>query len=298
MTARVFPLIDAPRATPPFLVATALALFFFVAPARADTPPQRIVSINLCTDTLLIDLVAPERIKALSINATDPRVSPVATRAERFTLVRDNAEEVLALDPDLVITAEYTSAATVSLLQRLGRRVIAIPMAQNIAGVRTAVAKVADAIGDVNAGNAVVAAFDARLADVRAKASDGPAPTALIYQINALVSGPGTLEDEAMRIAGFRNLASEMQLAPGGRVALETIVAHPPSLLILSGPTDEYRTVVADSLTHPALASVIRSRESLVLPWRQWLCGTPYIADAIEALAAAQQRIASRRPPA
>lgn len=279
-------------------VGWAVVLWIGTSAVHADTPPKRIVSMNLCTDVLLIDVVAPERIKGLSINATDPRISPVAQRAKHFTVVHDNAEEILALDPDLVITAEYTSAATVSLLQRLGRRVISIPMAQDIAGVRTAVGKVADAIGDVDAGKAVIAAFDKRIATVRRTAPDGPAPTALIYQINALVSGPGTLEDEAMRIAGFRNLASELKLAPGGRVALETIVAHPPALLILSGPTDEYRTVVADALMHPALASVIRSRESLVLPWRQWICGSPYIADAIEALVAARQRIPSRRPPA
>jgi iron complex transport system substrate-binding protein len=279
-------------------VGWAVVLWIGIAAVHADTPPKRIVSMNLCTDVLLIDVVAPERIKGLSINATDPRISPVAQRAKHFTVVHDNAEEILALDPDLVITAEYTSAATVSLLQRLGRRVISIPMAQDIAGVRTAVGKVADAIGDVDAGKAVIAAFDKRIATARRTAPDGPAPTALIYQINALVSGPGTLEDEAMRIAGFRNLASELKLAPGGRVALETIVAHPPALLILSGPTDEYRTVVADALMHPALASVIRSRESLVLPWRQWICGSPYIADAIEALVAARQRIPSRRPPA
>jgi iron complex transport system substrate-binding protein len=279
-------------------VGWAVVLWIGISAVHADTPPKRIVSMNLCTDVLLIDVVAPERIKGLSINATDPRISPVAQRAKHFTVVHDNAEEILALDPDLVITAEYTSAATVSLLQRLGRRVISIPMAQDIAGVRTAVGKVADAIGDVDAGKAVIAAFDERIATVRRTAPDGPAPTALIYQINALVSGPGTLEDEAMRIAGFRNLASELKLAPGGRVALETIVAHPPALLILSGPTDEYRTVVADALMHPALASVIRSRESLVLPWRQWICGSPYIADAIEALVAARQRIPSRRPPA
>lgn len=279
-------------------VGWAVVLWIGIAAVHADTPPKRIVSMNLCTDVLLIDVVAPERIKGLSINATDPRISPVAQRAKHFTVVHDNAEEILALDPDLVITAEYTSAATVSLLQRLGRRVISIPMAQDIAGVRTAVGKVADAIGDVDAGKAVIAAFDKRIATVRRTAPNGPTPTALIYQINALVSGPGTLEDEAMRIAGFRNLASELKLAPGGRVALETIVAHPPALLILSGPTDEYRTVVADALMHPALASVIRSRESLVLPWRQWICGSPYIADAIEALVAARQRIPSRRPPA
>ena len=111
------------------------------------------------------------------------------------------------------------------------------------------------------------------------------------------MSGVGTLEDEALRIAGFRNLAPELNLDPGGRVALEAIVAHPPDLLVLSGPSGEYRTVVADNLSHPALAAVMRHRATLVVPWRYWLCGTPHIADAIEELVAARRRLATGRPP-
>ena len=131
-----------------------------------------------------------------------------------------------------------------------------------------------------------------------ALAHAGPAPTAVIYQVNSLVSGTGTLEDEALRIAGFRNLAPELNLAPGGRVALESIIAHPPDLLVLSGQSGEFRTVVADNLSHPALRAIMREHATIVVPWRHWLCGTPYIADAIEALAAARRRITAGKPPA
>jgi hypothetical protein len=55
---------------------------------------------------------------------------------------------------------------------------------------------------------------------------------------------------------------------------------------------------VADNLSHPALAIAMRHRATLVVPWRYWLCGTPYIADAIEALVAARRRLAPGKPPA
>ena len=45
---------------------------------RADTPPMRIVSLNLCTDQLLLAL-APERIAALS-TLYRPLPEPMATR--------------------------------------------------------------------------------------------------------------------------------------------------------------------------------------------------------------------------
>ena len=72
--------------------------------------PRRIVSLNLCTDQLLM-LLAPERIAALSILATDPLLSVMAAEARRYPLVRGDAEEVLRFDPDLVVAAPFAARA-------------------------------------------------------------------------------------------------------------------------------------------------------------------------------------------
>lgn len=278
------------------LAALALVIAAASAPAGA-AKPQRIISLNLCTDQILIDLVSASRVRALSHVAADASVSSIAPRAGKFTRVRGEAEEVLALDPDLIVTTEFSTPTTVSLLERLGRRVLKVPFASDIAGVREVVRRIAEAVGEADVGAVVIAKLDRRLAAVTATAPTGTAPTAVIYQVNGIASAAGTLEDEALRLAGFNNLASELHLDPGGRVALEAIVARPPDLLVLSGPSGEYRTVVADTLTHPALQAVMRDRATLVVPWRHWLCGTPDIAEAIEALAEARRRLITRRPP-
>src|SRR5690606_7918501 len=133
--------------------------------------------------------------------------SPIAAHAQSMTRIRGEAEEVLALQPDLVLAADFTAPATLSMLERLKVRVVRIPMAQDIAGVRTSLLSVADATGDMDKGRAAVSAFDARLARADTLAgSEREHPTALIYQVNGIVSGPGRLEDEALGRAGFRNL--------------------------------------------------------------------------------------------
>jgi iron complex transport system substrate-binding protein len=77
-------------------------------------------------------------------------------------------------------------------------------------------------------------------------------------------------------------------------VPLESLLAHPPDLLVLASHIDEYRTAVADNLRHPALRRLRERNASLELPWRHWLCGTPHIADAIERLAQARAGIEAR----
>lgn len=282
----------------PFAILFGLALVasLWIAPARS-APPQRIVSLNLCADQILVDLVARDRIQALSHLAADPKVSPIADRIAGLRLTRGDAETVLGLDPDLVIAGDFSTPATVSLLERTGRRVERVPLASDIDGIRALVRRMAEIVGEPQRGAELIAAFDRRLAASRPP-HGSRRPTALVYQVNGLASGPTSLADAAMRAAGFDNLAARTQLGPGGRMSLETLVAVPPDLIVLTGPVDEYRTAVAANLRHPALARLMAQQRSVILPWRHWLCGTPHLATAVELLAAERMSLeaGAKRP--
>jgi iron complex transport system substrate-binding protein len=256
------------------------------AAARAEPaspPPRRIVSLNLCTDQIVIDLVGHERIAALSHLASDPALSAIAAEARGLAAIRGTAEEVLALDPDLVLTVSGSTPATVSLLERLGIRVLAVPLASDFDAIRSVTRSIAKAVGEEARGEQILAQFEARLAI--AAPDDARRPSALVYQLNSLASGPGTLVDAMLTAAGFRNLARELPLGPAGRLPLEALVASPPDLVVLATAPDAFRTVAADNLRHPALAAVLEERAHVLLGMPDWLCGTPRVARAVEALA-------------
>jgi iron complex transport system substrate-binding protein len=268
------------------LAAGAVAL-----PATASAvPPQRIVSLNLCTDQLLLELVPRGRIAGVSFLAADPAMSSLADKARGLPLVQGSAEEVLALDPDLVLAGEYSTPATVSLLERLGRRVVRIAMASSFAEIREGVRRMADAVGEADKGRALVAELDRRLA-ASAALADARRPTVIAMQVNSLAAAPGSLLDEVFAAAGLHNMAREMGLGPGGRLPLETLLLHPPDLLVLANAPADFRTVLGDNLRHPAFEHVARTRPSLHLPMADWLCGTPGIAGAVERLAGARRRL-------
>jgi iron complex transport system substrate-binding protein len=245
----------------------------------AAAAPQRIVSLNLCIDPIVLDLVPRDRIQALSWVSGDPNVSPILDRLAGIRLVRGAAEEVLALDPDLILAGEHTTPATVDLLRRLGRRVEVVPMARDLDGVRLAIRRVAAAVGEPERGEQMVADFDRRLVTSR---NDGPTrPSAIIYQVNSIVSGAGTLAGAALEAAGLTNAGERMGAARSGRVDLETLVVNPPDILALGQRSAAYRTPMADNLRHPALASVLARRTHVDLPMPLWLCGTPHVAEAV-----------------
>jgi len=274
------------------IVSAALAFVLVASGAAAGSAgaPRRIVSLNLCTDQILLDLVPRERIAALSELAADASLSAMAAEARGLRAIRGTAEEVLALDPDLVIAGAFTTPATVDLLKRVGRRVVTVPLASDFAGIRAATAEIAKAVGEEKRGAEIIARLDARLAAV---AAGVPAerPSVVAYQVGSLASGAGSLLDQALAAAGLRNLAREKNLGALGRMSLEQLVLDPPDLVVLAHAADDFRTVLADNLRHPAFTTLIARRPSLHLPMPLWMCGTARIADAVEALAEARERL-------
>ena len=250
--------------------------------ARAE-PPRRIVSLNLCTDQLLVELVPRERISAVSFLATDRTLSAYASRLQGLKQVRGTAEEVMALAPDLVIAGEYTTGPTVDLLRRLGVKLLVVPLASDFEGMRASLRMMAEAVGESERGEAIITEFDER---VRAARSAVPGrPTAVAYQVNSLASGPGSLLDAALEAAGYHNIARDRQLGPAGRLPLEALVASPPDLIVLANAPGDFKTVLGDNLRHPAFADLLRRRPNVHLPMPLWMCATPKIAEAVEILA-------------
>jgi iron complex transport system substrate-binding protein len=252
-------------------------------------PPQRIVSLTVCTDQLLLDLVPRKRIAALSYLAVDPTLSLKVEEARGIMSVHWFAEEVVALNPDLVLAQAYSTTAAVNLLQRLGFRVVLVPLATDFDSMRQAIRVIAEAVGEKARGESMIAAFDKRIASARPQ---GPGrPSALAFQVNSLTSGPGSLVDAAFEAGGFRNMARDHRLGPGGRLPLEEIVADPPDLIVLANSPDEFRSTVGDNLRHPAFAHVVKSRPHMQLPMPLWLCATPAIAGAVEQLGAERRAL-------
>ena len=292
------------------LLLASFALWSALQSWPAEAAPRRIVSLNLCADEILLDLVSPDRIAAVSHLAADPLVSAVAARAATLKATRGAAESVLGLAPDLVLAGTFTTPATLELLERIGQRVVRVALASDLEGIRSAIRQVAAAVEERAKGEVLIAGFDAALA---AAAGDGEVaglsgslqpsaagpgssrkPTALVYQVNGLSAASGSLADALIRAAGLVNHASELGLGAGGALPLEVLAARPPDLVILSGPSDEYRTIVADNLRHPALRAVLDERASVVVPWRLWLCGTHHAAEAVDRLAVARRRLLAR----
>ncbi len=63
-----------------------LLLLLLPTPVSFAKPPARVVSINLCSDQLLLMLARPEQIASVSRLALEPNSSYMASEAGRFPI--------------------------------------------------------------------------------------------------------------------------------------------------------------------------------------------------------------------
>src|ERR1700733_10124851 len=124
------------RLTHGFPVAAFMAAFMCVQPAFAA--PQRIVSTFLCTDEYVFRLVPRARVVALSFLAADthPVVSTIRDKVGGLRLTRGSAEEVMSLDPDLVVMYRGTNPRLKAQLMEAHIPFVEVAWANSLAEVR------------------------------------------------------------------------------------------------------------------------------------------------------------------
>jgi iron complex transport system substrate-binding protein len=255
-------------------------------------PPQRIVSINICGDLLALSLAPRAHIASVTFLAADPIISPIAPRAVGIAKNYGHAEEVLALDPDLVLAGRYTARATVNLLKRLGYRVLEFDIAESLDDARAQIRAAAAAMGVPAAGEKMIATIDARIA----VALDQPGqerPLAVVYGPNGFTLGPRSLSGSLIEIAGFENLAARAGIVRVGQLPLEQLLLGKPDVLLVETESLHAPAMATQILSHPALRRLRDGITVVEIPRPLWSCPGPWMADALDHLAAA--RVSVRR---
>jgi iron complex transport system substrate-binding protein len=234
---------------------------------------------------LLLLLVEPRRIAALTQFATDHDWSNMPREAKGFRVTHGRAEEVLPLTPDLVIGGEYSAPETIALLRRLGQRVEVMKLANSLPEVRAGMRWVAALVGEERKGEELVADFDRRLAAVAAAVPPGPRPLLAFYNTSGYTAEPGTLAHDVIRAAGFENLAARLDLRIGGRLNLERLATERIDALIVVDTEGTSNSRAVETARHPAIARIAAERPFAAIPGRLWTCETPFVAEAAERLA-------------
>ncbi len=264
-----------------------VALALIAAPVFAGTQPQRIVSMNLCLDSVLVELVPHEHILALSQYARDPWRSTIADVAATLPYTNETAEEVVALSPDLVITSRHSAIATRNALKRVGVRFELFGVPQSVDESITQIRKLATLLHREPEGESLIG----RIQDAIARARPAPGErtlTAAIYQPGGLTTGAKSVTGELMSIAGLENVAARYGITGYRPLPLELLISQPPDVLLV-GDTTYGAPTHAERLVHHRALRALQSRMSREpFPARLIYCAGPAMIDTLDTLVAAR----------
>ncbi len=255
------------------------------AQVAASHPPQRIVSLNMCLDQLLWRLVAPERLVSLSYLSANPAWSPIAEQVQDMRLNHGLAEEIVPLNPDLIVAGEFEALEAVALLARLGHPTTRVPVPRTLADISGQVRQLGELVGESDGAEQMVQQLNTQLAALARQGASHVPLSALWYSSNGIVIGKGTLEHELMTLAGLRNLAAERDIWGFQQLDLELLLSLRPDLLIVEESQAEAFSLAREYLSHPALKT---AGFTLVrLPAGLSGCAAAVVGDVAQSLAQA-----------
>jgi iron complex transport system substrate-binding protein len=262
-------------------------------PCALHAAPQRIVSLNLCTDELLLRLVEPSRIVSVTWLARDAGASNVAERAAQVPVNHGSAEEVIPSAPDLVLIGEYTTPTASALLRRTGFRVEMLPIVRSLEDADRRIREFGSMVGAQPQADALADSIRAALAQHPAPQGERR-PRALVLNPNGFTAGPDTLADAVIAQAGLFNVARTLGPGHYGQLPLEKVAALDVEVLIISANERRGASLSTDLLHHPLLRHLTSKMEIIRIPDRWWGCAGPNLAEAVAALRRGAERARAR----
>ena len=162
-------------------------------------------------------------------------------------------------------------------------RVRAFPLTATTDDIRRSITRMAKLLDRDKQGDNLLKQMNQRLEKIT-KNPPGRRPRGAFYQPNGYTSGSGTLQDIALQMAGWDNIASKLGVKGYGSIDLERLLMARPEQLFSSAYAPGTQSLAQKELQHPALYLITKGRPIINISYKYWICGGPMIADAVEQL--------------
>jgi iron complex transport system substrate-binding protein len=201
-------------------------------------------------------------------------------------------EKIESLQPDVIFSLN-SDAGTLQKMRDIGLKVIVLDPS-NIKGIEHDIAIVGKATGTASQAARVIMTITLRIARVKLRLAHVHTHPLVYYEIDAtnptqpFTAGPGTFIDEALRLAGGRNVADGVTSCSGTgcypAFSLETLVKLNPSIIILGDAAHGTTVAVVKSRSGWDTISAVQSGK--IFPFDDDLVSRagPRIAIGVDAL--------------
>lgn len=245
--------------------------------------PQRIVSQTLATDEILLAICPSERIAALSPLATDSSYSNVTEIAQKLGRSVYNLEQLLALQPDLVLVAQYNRAELLTLLNQVQIPMLKLTRFSQLQDIQENIRNIGQAIGEETRANTLLEQMNTALTKLQTQIPTGSPPRVISYSIEGLTAGQDTTFDAIVRAIGAVNLSAEQGIRGVVAISSEQLIAWQPDFIVIGAPKSQFDAILQQLQAQPTFQAV--HGKIIFIEQRYLLTASHHIITAIEQLA-------------
>lgn len=258
--------------------------------------PQRIASFSISTDEILMALVEPKRIVAISRLADDPGVSSIVEEAKQVpNRVQGNSMEVLlSFKPDVVIIPDFHPPEMIQSVRELGMKVYVYKTPSTIKGVKKSIRQLAALTGEKKKGEEIIAKMEEKAGRVQKKLESIPqSKRKRVMQMTSegAFYAPDNSFGDVCRYAGVIDASLELNYPSAMEITQEKIVELNPDIIFVPAwdydgkhePVGERQKI----LNNPSYKGIkaIRDGQVYSISGALVLTISQYIADAVEEVA-------------
>jgi len=223
-----------------------------------DAPPTRIHSLSLGHSEILAALVDFDRLTAVYSFFIDEEQSNIAELSAAAKMIGFDPEEVVALEPEVIVASRFTNADTVALMTGAGIPVARTNLENSALGNVPNILLLGYLVGAEIEAIALADELEARMqfiSDILAS-DESPRVLSVSKWTSAFAAGSGTTEGGIIEQAGGINAAADSGIEGHQQVSIESIAAINPDVIIVPQPLDGAYVFIDELVSSPALAEI------------------------------------------
>ncbi|MDP7090996.1 MAG: ABC transporter substrate-binding protein, partial [Dehalococcoidia bacterium] len=254
-----------------------------------DAPPTKIHSLSLGHSEILAALIDFERLTAVYSFFVDEEQSNIAGLSANSKIIGHDPEEVVALDPEVIVASRFTNADTVALMVGAGIPVARTNLENSALGNVPNILLMGYMVGAEVEAIALAEEIEARMkfiTDVLAS-DEKPRVLSVSKWTSAFAAGSGTTEGGIIEQAGGINAAADSGIEGHQQVSIESIAAINPDVIVVPQPLDGANVFIEELVSSPALADIpaVKNGEIHYVPPRYHTTLSHWNVRGIERLA-------------
>ena len=195
--------------------------------------PQKIASLSLASDEILLDIIEDQRIIGITYLANNKNLSNVYEKSGAVpNRLRPNLEQIINLKPDIVVVADFVDSSFLHRIEKSGIKTHHLKDLNSLESIRKNIASLGDAVCERKKTDELISEMDKRIKEVKKREITNK-PKIIYLFPSFFTAGRNTSIDDLIRTAGGVNLGAQAGIKGNGKISREYILTVDPDIIIV-----------------------------------------------------------------